>query len=136
MLTNLYIFANHWLLITGRLALTFRLVKNIIMSTEENIACTPGDLMAVKDALDALSGSWKLPILIVLFNGARRFKEISKEINGISDKMLSKELKDLEENLLVKRTVYETFPPKVEYDITDHTRTLKAVMTELMNWGK
>lgn len=106
------------------------------MSKEDKRDCSPGDLLAVKDALDALSGNWKLQILIVLFNGSKRFKEISKEIDGISDKMLSKELKNLEENLLVKRTVYETFPPKVEYEITEHTKTLKAVITELMNWGK
>lgn len=105
------------------------------MSKKEKIDCSPGDLLAVKDALDALSGSWKLQILIVLFNGSKRFKEIGKEIDGISDKMLSKELKNLEENSLVKRTVYETFPPKVEYAITEHTKTLKAVITELMNWG-
>lgn len=106
------------------------------MSKEDNIDCSPGDLMAVKDALDALSGSWKLQILIVLFNGPKRFREIVRDIDGISDKMLSKELKDLEENLLVKRTVYETFPPKVEYAVTEHTKTLNAVITELMNWGK
>ena len=106
------------------------------MSKEDNIACGPGDLMAVKDALDTLNGSWKLQILIVLFNGPKRFREIVRDIDGISDKMLSKELKDLEENLLVKRTVYETFPPKVEYAVTEHTKTLNAVITELMNWGK
>lgn len=106
------------------------------MSKERKIDCSPGDLMAVKDALHVLSGSWKLQILIVLLNGQKRFKEIGKEIEGISDKMLSKELKDLEENLLVKRTVYETFPPKVEYAVTAHARTLKAVIMELMNWGK
>jgi len=106
------------------------------MSKKDKMDCTPRDLMAVKDALDALNGSWKLQILIVLFNGPKRFKEIVKEIDGISDKMLSKELKNLEENLLVKRTVHETFPPKVEYNITEHTRTLKGLITELMNWGK
>lgn len=106
------------------------------MGRKEKIDCSPSELMAVKDALDALNGSWKLQILIVLFNGPKRFKEIVKEINGVSDKMLSKELKNLEEHLLVKRTVYETFPPKVEYCITEHTKTLKGLITELMNWGK
>ena len=53
-------------------------------------------LLPVRDALEVLSGRWKLPILIALSNRPKRFKEISKDVNGITDKMLSKELKDLE----------------------------------------
>ena len=90
---------------------------------------------AIKDALDVLSGSWKLPILASLSDGTKRFKEITKVVEGISDKMLSKELKDLEMNHLVKRTVYDTFPPTVEYSVTEHTQTLKEVMIALSNWG-
>jgi len=100
-----------------------------------DVNCTSQDLMAVKDALQVLNGSWKLQILIVLFNGPKRFKEIAKDVEGISDKMLSKELKDLEDNLLVKRTVHETFPPKVEYAITEHTKSLSNLITELKTWG-
>ncbi|UUW08751.1 helix-turn-helix transcriptional regulator [Flavobacterium plurextorum] len=90
---------------------------------------------AVKDALDVLRGSWKLPILVSLTHSKKRFKEIAKDVNGISDKMLSKELKDLEMNHLVKRTVYDTFPPTVEYSITEHTATLNNVMDALSEWG-
>lgn len=103
---------------------------------EEEIGCNSNDLMAVKDALHVLSGNWKLQIIISLLAGSKRFKEIAKEIQGISDKMLSKELKDLEENGLVTRTVFDTFPPKVNYTITEHSATLKPLMTELRNWGK
>ena len=81
-------------------------------------------IVPVRDALEILNGKWKLPIILSLTYGAKRFKQISKDINGITDKMLSKELKDLEMNQLVKRTVYDTFPPTVEYAIT-----------ELRNWG-
>ena len=90
---------------------------------------------AVKDALDVLSGSWKLPILVSLTHSKKRFKEITKDVKGISDKMLSKELKDLEMNHLVKRTVYDTFPPTVEYSVTEHTVTLNNVMDALSEWG-
>jgi DNA-binding HxlR family transcriptional regulator len=106
------------------------------MSKQEEDGCSPQDLMAVKDALEALRGSWKLQILIVLFDGPRRFKEIAKGIKGISDKMLSKELKDLEENALVTRTVHDTFPPKVEYQVTDHAKTLGDVIRALKHWGR
>ncbi len=106
------------------------------MDEKKQTDCTAKDLLEVKDALQVLNGYWKLQILIVLFEGPKRFKEIGKEIDGISDKMLSKELKDLEENSLVRRTVYETFPPKVEYAITAHTKSLAPLLTELRNWGR
>ena len=92
-------------------------------------------VMPVKDALDVLNGKWKLPIIISVSFGTKRFKQISKEVGGITDKMLSKELKDLEINQLIERTVYDTFPPTVEYAITDHGKTLQKVIAELGVWG-
>lgn len=64
--------------------------------------CSKTDLMAVRDAIEVLSGRWKLQIMISLLGGTKRFKQIAREIDGISDRMLSKELKDLEENKLIK----------------------------------
>jgi DNA-binding HxlR family transcriptional regulator len=92
-------------------------------------------LTPVRDALEVLNGRWKLPIIIALSFGNKRFREISKELNGITDKMLSKELKDLEMNQLIKRTVYDTFPPTVEYAITEHGKSLDHVVSELHKWG-
>jgi len=89
----------------------------------------------VRDALEVLSGKWKLAIIGSLSFGKKRFKQISKEVNGITDKVLSKELKDLEANQLVKREVYDTFPPTVEYSITQHGRSLENVIDELRRWG-
>lgn len=92
-------------------------------------------IMAVRDALDILSGKWKLPIIISLIYGDKRFKEMERDIAGITAKMLSKELKDLEVNQLVRRTVYDTMPVTVEYSLTDYGKTLKKVIGELHNWG-
>jgi DNA-binding HxlR family transcriptional regulator len=92
-------------------------------------------MMPVRDALEVLNGKWKLPIIMSLTFGDKRFKQISSDVKGITDKMLSKELKDLEVNHLVKRTVYDSFPPTVEYTITDHGRSLEKVIVELRNWG-
>ncbi|MCR4029897.1 MULTISPECIES: winged helix-turn-helix transcriptional regulator [Flavobacterium] len=101
--------------------------------------CKPTECMAallpVRDALEILSGRWKLPILIALSDRPKRFKEISKDINGITDKMLSKELKDLEINKLVIRKVYDTFPPTVEYSRTEHSKSLTNVIMALKDWG-
>ena len=89
----------------------------------------------VKDALDVLNGKWKLPIIIALSFGNKRFGEMSKEIPKITDRMLSKELRELEMNKLVKRTVYDTIPVTVEYSLTDYGSSLDSVINELRKWG-
>lgn len=105
----------------------------------EVMECNPQQcnsaLLPVRDALEVLNGRWRLPILISLSEGPKRFKQISKEITGITDKMLSKELKALEENKLLTRKVYDTFPPMVEYSPTEHSETLKNVIIALKDWG-
>lgn len=92
-------------------------------------------ILPVRDALEVLNGKWKLPIMISLSFGKKRFRQISKEVSGITDRMLSKELKELEMNQLVKRTVYDSFPPTVEYSITEHGKSLQEVIEALRNWG-
>jgi len=92
-------------------------------------------ILPVRDALDILSGKWKLPIIIALSFGNKRFSQIAKEIPNITDKMLSKELRDLEMNQLVKRTVYDSVPVVVEYSMTSYGRTLEKLIGELRNWG-
>lgn len=95
----------------------------------------PKNMLSIRDALEALEGRWKLLILFSLSSSPKRFKQLSKEINGITDKTLSKELKSLEVNKLVKRSVYDTFPPTVEYSITAHGQSLQKVIEELHHWG-
>lgn len=92
-------------------------------------------VMLVKDSLDALSGRWKIPILVSLRYGNKRFKQISRDLNGITDKVLSKELKELELNQLINRTIYDTFPPTVEYSLTKHGHSLEDVINSLKSWG-
>src|SRR6187401_902311 len=96
--------------------------------------CTKA-LMPVRDALDILSGKWKLPIILALQFGNRRFSELAKQVHGITDKMLSKELRDLEMNELVKRTVHDSVPVVVEYSLTPYGDTLEDLIGELQNWG-
>jgi len=96
--------------------------------------CT-GMIRPVKDALEVLNGKWKLPIIIALSFGNKRFGEMAREIPNITDRMLSKELRDLEMNQLVKRTVYDTVPVTVEYSLTDYGDSLDKVIDELRKWG-
>jgi DNA-binding HxlR family transcriptional regulator len=92
-------------------------------------------LRAVRDAMDILSGKWKIPIISSLSFGSKRFGVLITDVNGIAAKMLSKELKDLEENELIKRTVYDTKPVTVEYELTDYGKTLEKVIAEIAGWG-
>ncbi len=92
-------------------------------------------LLPVRDALDLLGGKWKIPIIVALSFGNRRFRELQRHIDGITAKMLSKELKDLEMNELVKRTVFSSTPVTVEYELTEYGQTLKKVIAELRKWG-
>ncbi len=98
-------------------------------------AACKGRLMAVKDALDAINGKWKLPIIIALSEGPLRFKELQRTVEGITPKVLSKELKDMELNDFVKRYVYDTTPVTVEYELTEYSGTLEEVISALGTWG-
>ena len=95
----------------------------------------PKTMLSIKDALEAVEGRWKLLIMFSLSSGTKRFNQISKEINGITDKTLSRELKRLESNMLIRRDVQATFPPTVEYSITPHGMSLEKVIDELHFWG-
>jgi DNA-binding HxlR family transcriptional regulator len=92
-------------------------------------------VLPVRDTLDILSGKWKLPIIGALIMGKKRFKEMERQIPKITARMLSKELKELEVNQLVKRTVYDTTPVTVEYELTTYGASLKEVIMVLANWG-
>jgi len=95
-----------------------------------------GIIRPVQDALDVLNGKWKLPIIVALLHGYKRFSEIAREVPGITDRMLSKELRDLELNQLVNRKVYDTFPVTIEYSMTEYGETLKGVIDALHIWGE
>jgi DNA-binding HxlR family transcriptional regulator len=92
-------------------------------------------LTAIRDALDVLNGKWKLQIIIAISAGKFKFKDIERQIPRITPRMLSKELRSLEENQLIKRTVYDTLPVTIEYKLTPHSKTLDKVIVELRNWG-
>lgn len=93
-------------------------------------------ILPVRDVLDILSGKWKLQIIVSLMFGNRRFKDMQNHIHGITPKMLVKELRELEANELIKRTVYDASPVYIEYSITSYGRSLKKIILEMEEWGK
>ena len=95
------------------------------------------EMMAVHDAMDVLNGKWKIYIISSICHyNKRRFSDILHDVAGISNKMLSKELKELELNKLVKRTVLDTHPVTVQYELTRHGKTLQTIIDNLTAWGK
>jgi DNA-binding HxlR family transcriptional regulator len=92
-------------------------------------------MLPVQDALNVLSGKWKLPIIVSLWYGDKRFSEVKREVPDITDRMLSKELKELEQNRLVKRVVYDTMPVTIEYSLTVYGKSLETVIEALRLWG-
>ena len=92
-------------------------------------------LNSIADALYAIGGKWKLRIIIALKEGNRRFNELQRVIDGISAKVLSTELKDLELNGFVTRKVFTGTPVIVEYELTEYSETLSDVLQSLSEWG-
>jgi DNA-binding HxlR family transcriptional regulator len=92
-------------------------------------------LAAVGDALYAIGGKWKLRIIIALNEGSKRFNELQRLVEGISAKVLSTELKELELNGFVKRNVFTGTPVVVEYELTEYSETLHSVLDALSEWG-
>ncbi len=97
--------------------------------------CSGDFVLAVNDTMNVISGKWKLPIMGSLLFGKKRFKELSNEIPKITPRMLSKELKDLEANGIVTRTVYDTMPVTIEYELTDSGENFKTVLEVMVEWG-
>ncbi|SEP26067.1 helix-turn-helix domain-containing protein [Mucilaginibacter sp. OK283] len=113
-------------------------MATIIINGNIQEASCDQELAAIKDSLEILGGKWKLRIMRHLNNHVgekNTFKKLQREIEGISAKMLSKELQDLELNLLVSRTVMDTRPVTVNYSITDYGLSVFPVTETLVQWG-
>nr|WP_262924043.1 helix-turn-helix domain-containing protein [Spirosoma liriopis] len=85
--------------------------------------------------MDVVGGKWKLVLIFVLIDGKKRFNQLSREV-GISPRILSKELQELEMNGLISRTVCHTKPVTVDYALTDYSKTLSDVVTTMCKWGE
>ncbi|WP_221390293.1 helix-turn-helix domain-containing protein [Dyadobacter sp. NIV53] len=96
--------------------------------------CT-SQLLPIRDAIDVISGKWKLQIIVSISTGNNHFREIERSIPKLSSKVLAKELKDLEANRLIKRTVFESSPVSVEYTLLPHADSLQPVIESLRHWG-
>jgi len=94
-----------------------------------------GGCLATRQILDRIADKWSLHIVAVLANGPRRFNELKRGIDGISQRMLTLTLRGLERDGLLTRTMYPTIPPRVDYELTDMGRTLLKPVMALVNWA-
>ena len=101
----------------------------------ENRDCS-ASLAAIEDTLYVIGGKWKLKVIITLTEeGNMRFNELQRTITGISARVLSNELKELEMNGFIKRKVYTTTPVVIEYELTGYSNTLHNVLQAMIHWG-
>lgn len=90
----------------------------------------------VEDALEIIVGKWKPIILLYLLKeGTQRFSELKRNIPNITQKMLTKQLRELEAEDIIERVVYPQVPPKVEYSITTYGRSLEPILHAMHEWG-
>ena len=89
----------------------------------------------VRAALDVLTGRWKPSILWEIKDGTRRYSDLQAAMPGISAQALTVQLRQLEADGIIERTVYPEIPPRVEYGLTEHGLSLATLMDELENWG-
>ena len=90
----------------------------------------------VQTTLQAISGKWKVPILMSMYAGKSRFRDIQRNIPQITTRVHSKELKDLEAAKLILRIVHDWHPVSIEYKLTSYSFTLTPVVDEMIKWGK
>jgi DNA-binding HxlR family transcriptional regulator len=109
------------------------------MKNITNILRNPRDqaeeVRALQDTIYVIGGKWRLPIINSICNGNKRFREIERSIPGITTRMLSRELKDMELNKIIKRTVYPESPVLVEYESTEYCHTFGHIILEMIKWG-
>ena len=104
--------------------------KEIIMEKQELPACP------VETTLTLISDKWKVLILRDLLPGTKRFGELKKSLGHVSQKVLTSQLRQMEENGLLTRTVYPEVPPRVEYSLTDLGYSLKPILDAISTWGQ
>jgi len=89
----------------------------------------------VERTLDVIGGRWKVLILRELFQGVKRFNELQRAVNGITQKMLTQQLREMESDGIVHREIYLQVPPKVEYSLTPLGESLKPIIDTMHEWG-
>ena len=109
-------------------------MEKITQSTEKSVKPLPA--CPVETTLSLISNKWIILILRDLLSGTKRFGELKKSIGQVSQKVLTAQLRQMEENGLVTRTVFPEVPPHVEYTLTELGQSLKPILDAMWDWGE
>ncbi|MDK2821151.1 MAG: hypothetical protein PWP31_1116 [Clostridia bacterium] len=90
----------------------------------------------IEATLDVVGGKWKVIILWYLYEKTMRFSELKKVLPGITQKMLTQQLRELERDGMINRKIYAQVPPKVEYSLTEYGKSIKPILQAMLEWGK
>lgn len=92
--------------------------------------------ISVEATLEVIGGKWKCVILCHLTHGKKRTSELKRLMPNITQKMLTQQLRELEEDGVINRIIYQQIPPKVEYELSEYGRSLESILNLLCNWGE
>lgn len=107
------------------------------MDDQALLLCAPDSVdCPVRRAVGALGGKWKLQIIYHLLTGVMRFSQLHRAIDGVTQQMLTAQLRELEADGIVHRMVYPQVPPKVEYSLTPTGQDLRVLIAALIEWGQ
>ncbi|MGI9524961.1 MAG: winged helix-turn-helix transcriptional regulator [Hyphomicrobiaceae bacterium] len=98
--------------------------------------CDGSGICPVEAALERIGGKWKGVALYHLLEGPLRYNELKRQVGNVTQRMLTKQLRELESDGLIVREVFPVVPPHVEYSLTDKGRTLKPILLALRKWGE
>ena len=105
------------------------------MTSDNEKATSVKEFKALLDTIYVIGGKWKVPIIHAICAGRHlRFREIERNVTGITSRMLARELKEMEQNKLITRTVYPETPVRIEYDTTEYCITLVPVIQSMIDW--
>ena len=111
------------------------MIMNDLKNISEIKKCPVQYVLAINDTLNVINGKWKLPILASILYGNYRYKDIQANIDKITPRMLSKELKELELNGVITRNVYDSTPVRIEYKMTESGKNILSVLDAMVDWG-
>lgn len=91
---------------------------------------------AVEATADIIGGKWKAVVLYYLFDGTKRFNELRRLLPEVTQRMLTLQLRELEQDGIVHREIYKEIPPKVEYSLTEFGKSLGPIIVQMLDWGE
>ncbi len=108
------------------------IIKDVV-EKDAKVLCR--EVMSITDTMDVLRGKWTVEILTAIICNSTRFKDIQEVVHGISEKVLTNRLRQMQEDRLIERTECYGYPPRVEYRVTEHGKQLFAIIYRMTEWG-